>query len=616
MKSLWRVAAMMMAAVWLMGASIARAQGPEEATAETLRGVVHLPGGSTLECIVKLTPGQNGQPAAGTIDIPMQGLSGSVLHDVAIGESGDMRFTLKPDGAGEGSWARFVCRRYGQHGELIGQMKQGVNRLAVTFTSETHRGGKAPVALTEPEAWRGVIHLPGGQTLNILVDLTPARDLPDGQSAAAATMSIPQQGLDKGVLHDVAFDSEQMRFVLRPEGAPQPAWAQFMVVRSSSGETGIGVIEQMGNTLPVEMERIIEGKPSRLSPQRPQTPKPPFPYTVREVTFPNDAAGITLAGTLTVPEGDGPHPAVVLISGSGPQDRNETIFGHEPFWVLADHLSRRGIAVLRFDDRGVGDSGGNPATATSVDFAGDVVAGMAFLKQQSGIDPRRIGLIGHSEGGIIAPMVAVEHPDDIAFIVLLAGTGVPGRDILILQSELMARATGMTDEQIAQTSRQLPALLDLIVADAPDEAIAASIRAMAEEQARAANLDPASPEGVAAIDGVVQQQTLQLASPWMRWFVKHDPRTVLKRVRQPVLALNGGLDMQVSAQQNLSAIAGALKEGGNTDITVTEIVGLNHLFQTARTGSVAEYAEIEETMSPLALDTIADWVRKRSGLGE
>lgn len=611
MKSLWRVTVLVVAAMWLAGA---RAQGPAEAPTETLRGQVHLPGGSTLDCTIRLTPGQEGQPDAGVIDIPMQGLSGSVLHDVVVSDIGDVRFTLKPDGAGEGAWARFVCRRYGLHGEMIGQMKQGINRLAVTLTSETHRGGKPPVALAEPEAWRGVIHLPGSQSLEFLVDFTPARDLPEGQSAAAATMSIPQQGLEKGDLHDVAFDSETMRFALRPEGAPQPAWAQFMAVRSTNGETAIGVIQQMGNTLPVEMERIIEGRASRLSPQRPQTPKPPFPYAVRDVTYPNEAAGITLAGTLTVPEGDGPHPAVVLISGSGQQDRNEAIFGHEPFRVLADHLSRRGIAVLRFDDRGVGGSGGNPATATSVDFAGDVVAGIAFLKQQPGIDPGRIGLIGHSEGGIIAPMVAVEHPDDVAFIVLLAGTGLPGREILILQSELMGRATGMNKEQIAQTGRLLPALLDLIVADAPDEAIAASIRAMAEEQARAADLDPASPEGVAAIDGVVQQQTLQLASPWMRWFIKHDPRPVLKRVRQPVLALNGGLDMQVAAAANLSAIAGALKEGGNTDITVTEIVGLNHLFQTARTGGVAEYAEIEETMSPLALDTIAEWVRKRSGL--
>jgi len=613
MKSLWRVMVLVTAAMWLMDA---RAQGPADASTETLRGQVHLPGGATLECTVRLTPGQEGRPDAGEIDIPMQGLSGSVLHDVATGDGGDLRFTLKPDGAGEASWARFVCRRYGQHGEVVGQMKQGLNRLAVTFTSESHRGGNPPLALTEAEAWRGVIHLPGGQTLEFQVNFTPARDLAEGQSAAAATMSIPKQGLENGALHDVAFDSSVMRFALRPEGAPQPAWAQFMVVRSPNGETGMGVIEQMGNTLPVEMERIIEGRPSRLSPQRPQTPKPPFPYAAREVTYPNDEAGITLAGTLTVPEGDGPHPAVVLISGSGPQDRNETIFGHEPFRVLADHLSRRGIAVLRFDDRGVGGSGGSPATATSVDFAGDVVAGIEFLKKQPGIDPRRIGLIGHSEGGIIAPMVAVKHPEDVAFIVLLAGTGVPGRDVLILQSELMARATGMTEEQIAQTSRQLPGLLDQIVADAPDEAIAASIRAMAEEQARAADLDPASPEGVAAIDGVVQQQTLQLASPWMRWFVKHDPRTVLKQVRQPVLALSGGLDMQVSAEQNLSAIAGALREGGNADFTVTEIVGLNHLFQTARTGSVAEYAEIEETMSPLALDTITNWVRKRSGLGE
>jgi pimeloyl-ACP methyl ester carboxylesterase len=312
---------------------------------------------------------------------------------------------------------------------------------------------------------------------------------------------------------------------------------------------------------------------------------------------------VELAGTLTLPEGAGPFPAALLISGSGAQDRNEEVFGHKPFLVLADHLTRAGVAVLRVDDRGVGGSGGSFADATSEDFADDARAGLRFLRTRGEIDTNKIGLIGHSEGAIIAPMVAATS-EEVAYVVLLAGPGVPGDELLVRQQELLSRAAGMDDEQVATIVAKQTELLELVEAQAEEGPLRDAVRELVRAQLGAA----AEPESV---EQATAQATLTVTGPWFRYFVSHDPRASLRALKVPVLALIGEKDLQVDPRQNLPEIRKALQAGGNPDFTVEELEGLNHLFQQASTGAIGEYYRLEESFNPDALATIASWISSR-----
>jgi uncharacterized protein len=369
----------------------------------------------------------------------------------------------------------------------------------------------------------------------------------DGGLTASA--DSPDQGVRGIPVESIGY--EEGRLVLELPSVQARFEGRLM------GENEIeGSWSQGGAALPLELERVEEV----VGPNRPQEPEPPFPYVAEAVRYPNLDAGIHLAGTLTLPEGDGPFPAVALISGSGAQNRDSEVFGHRIFLVLADHLTRQGIAVLRSDDRGVGESEGIFQEATSRDFAGDAAAAVAYLRARPEIAPEAVGLVGLSEGGMIAPMVAAES-DDVAFIVLMAGPGLTGEEILHLQADLISRAMGVTPE---------------------------------------------------TREGWITSQKSTAGGPWFRFFLVHDPRPVLRQVRVPVLALNGELDLQVPPAENLGAIEAALREGGNPDFTVRELPGLNHLFQTATTGSPMEYAQIEETMSPKAMDMVARWILERT----
>jgi hypothetical protein len=355
-----------------------------------------------------------------------------------------------------------------------------------------------------------------------------------------------------------------------------------------------GAFTQMGNPMPLVLKRVKDQ--AALEPRRPQNPVKPYPYREEDATYANKDAGNTLAATLTIPPGKGPFPAVLLIVGSGPHDRDETVFGHKPFLVLSDYLTRKGIVVLRADKRGIGKSTGDLAIATTADFASDVEAGVAYLKSRPEVDSHKIGLIGHSEGGIIAPMVAARNPD-VAFIVLMAGSGVPGDQIIVEQLRLIEQAGGASKEKIAK-----------------DVANEQELLALVEKEKDDAVLDKELHEKLAA-DGMpdVQMggQIKAMSSPWYRYFLTYDPATALRKVACPVLAINGAKDLQVPPALNLSAIRKALEEGGNKHFEVDELPGLNHLFQTAKTGAPGEYGEIEETISPAALDKIATWVLKQ-----
>jgi pimeloyl-ACP methyl ester carboxylesterase len=354
-------------------------------------------------------------------------------------------------------------------------------------------------------------------------------------------------------------------------------------------------------SLPLQLKRLEKLEEAR----RPQEPKKPYPYKEEEVSFENKAVGITLGGTLTTPETGSPFPAVVLITGSGPENRNEEVFGHKPFLVLADYLTRQGIAVLRCDDRGVGKSGGDSHTATTVDLATDAQASFEYLKTRKDIDPKRIGLLGHSEGGVIAPIVANETPD-VAFVVLMAGTGLPGDSILMLQSWLAAKAEGAADTTLAKNAVVERTTLNIVKNERDTAVAAAKLRPLLKQEM--AQMSPNDSQALNSSDQAVEQEVKQVLSPWFRYFVSYDPRPALMKLKQPVLAINGSKDVQVAPKENLAAIEAALKAGGNKDYLVKELPGLNHLFQTANTGGVSEYAKIEETISPSALSVMGDWI--------
>lgn len=340
---------------------------------------------------------------------------------------------------------------------------------------------------------------------------------------------------------------------------------------------------------PTTFTRLAAGQ-TVAEPRRPQTPVKPYPYREEQVSYPGGGGGVRLAGTLTLPEGKGPFPAVVLIAGSGANGRDEKVFGHALFLVLADHLTRHGVAVLRFDKRGVGQSTGDFATATSTDFAADTEAGAAYLRSRPEIDRRRIGLIGHSEGGVIAPMVADRDPA-IAFLVLMAGPGVRGDQIIMAQSRAIAAASGAPPAALDAGQAMQRRFLDALMAAKDQSAAETAVRAV---------LKGAMP------DAAIEAQVKVATSPWYRSFIAYDPAPALQHLRIPVLALIGSKDLQVPADQNLPALRAAL--AGDPRAEVAELPGLNHLFQEATTGAPTEYGQIEQTLSPRALDRISSWI--------
>ena len=374
---------------------------------------------------------------------------------------------------------------------------------------------------------------------------------------------------------------------------------------NDQGDEMNGVLYQGPASLPLVLKRVAD----LPTINRPQDPKKPYPYDEEEVSYRNEKDNIKLAGTLTIPRGGGSHPAVVLITGSGAQDRNETIAGHRPFLVLADHLTRNGIAVLRVDDRGVGGSEPGSPTATSENYAGDVLAGVQFLKTRKEINPKKIGLIGHSEGGMIAP-IAAARSTDVAFIVLLAGAGQRGEEVIYSQTELIQKAMGTDAEVITQANALQKRIHAIVKAQEDGKRIGELVN---EDVTRfVAGLNESQRKAFVPIESTIKALSPMYQTAWFRYFIMFDPTPVLKKVTVPVLALNGEQDLQVPWKENLDLIAAALKAGNNKDFTTKSFPKLNHLFQTSQTGALSEYGKIEETMSPEVLNTISEWILKRT----
>lgn len=363
-----------------------------------------------------------------------------------------------------------------------------------------------------------------------------------------------------------------------------------------------GSFVQNGFTFPLNLTR---GLVEKLALKRPQEPQKPYPYYSEDVRFENTKDTVALYGTLTLPNKEGQFPAVVLISGSGPQNRDEELMGHKPFLVLSDYLTRNGFAVLRYDDRGTAKSKGIFSKGTSFDFSNDAEAAFNYLLSRKEIIPNKIGLMGHSEGGLIAPMIAARN-NNVGFIVLLAGTGLPGDQIMLLQQELIARADGAKESDIEKTRSTNKAVFDIVRKNENTDIIKADITAYIKNESEKDTSLKTSLN--MSVDEYIKSMVKQITSPWFMYFLTYDPRLALTKVKCPVLAINGEKDLQVPPKENLAAIKKALKKAGNKNVVIKELPGLNHLFQECKTGSPEEYGDIEQTFSPIALEEIFKWI--------
>ena len=431
--------------------------------------------------------------------------------------------------------------------------------------------------------WKGDLDIQG-MKLPLVLHITPAGD------SFTATMDSPAQGA-KGIKADttewingqfsLVINNIRLRYVGKLVGADSIA----------------GTFTQMNTSLPLGLARI---KDSAFVYNRPQTPRPKFNYKGEDVTIKNEEQGNLLAGTLTTPYHKSNFPVVVMITGSGAQDRDETLFEHKPFLVIADHLTNNGIGVLRMDDRGVGGSEKGKENATSADFATDISSAVNFLVKKG---YKKIGLVGHSEGGMIAPMVAVQNKN-VKFIVTMAGPGIPVDSLMLIQNREVSKTSGVSAEKISENiaaSREIFSLLKNYSGNDIKTALKTKLKTW---------LDADTARSEDQKEKFISQQIVQVTSPWFLYFIKFNPDIFLSQVKVPVLAINGAKDVQVAAKENLSGIEKSLQKAGNKNFEVVELPGLNHLFQEAKTGAVSEYATIEQTISPTVLKLMTDWILK------
>jgi hypothetical protein len=439
--------------------------------------------------------------------------------------------------------------------------------------------------------WLGALKTTGSGELRVVFRIQEG-----GEGKLVAFLDSPDGGVTGIPVDEVTLEGVNLRLVIKSIGSI------FDGTINVDGSIIEGEWTQENSSFPLTLKRV-ENVPETL---RSQEPQKPYPYQEKEVFYDNTGAGIELAGTLTFPGSGGPFPAVLLIQGSGPQDRNGSVFGHHKLLVLADYLTRSGLAVLRFDKRGVGGSTGEISGASYPDLSGDVMAGIEYLKSRKEIDSKRIGLVGHDEGGIIAQLVAAESPD-VAFMVMMAGPGIKGDKERVLQMTGLFRAGGAGEEKVAALGSWLESMFAVVNQEKDDSIAATRIRELYVKM----SLDDKKLLGLSKV--VLEGEIRQFLGPYFRETLSYDPGPVLMKVKCPVLAIIGSKDLQVPSAENLPAIQEALDTGGNRNYTVKELPNLNHQFQTAETGTPNEYAKIEETISPEALKFIADWIVAQTG---
>jgi len=539
-------------------------------------GALKTPRGD-LALIVHITQGSGGALAA-ALESPDQGPGEMQASEIAVA-GGHLAWKVASIGASyAGDWD--ASKKQWQ-----GTFNQGGADLPLVLTAGLPPA--KPVIKGLDGRWEGAIAV-NGSSLRLVVRIAT------GKRGTAANLDSPDQlayGIPIGNLvhagQAVSLDVPAVK-------------AHYAGTLSADGSRLDGTWTQPGLTGTPVTFALSKVSANGGAPSRPQTPKPPFPYKSEDVAFDNPVEKeVHLGGTLTLPEGKGPFPAAVLITGSGAQDRDETLLGHKPFAVIADYLTRHGIAVLRFDDRGVGKSTGNYAAATSADLATDANAAADYLMTRPEIRHDAIGFIGHSEGGMIGP-IAMASNDKIAFLVMLAGPGTALDKLMLSQRRLIGSQMGMSELQLDRAEPIMAAVFHAVANGETPEAGRTAARAV---------LTPAAMTMLGATGANPDVILDQVTGPWFSYFLKYDPAPNLRRIKVPLLALDGSLDRQVPAKENLPAIKAATS--GNPDATTIELPGLNHLFQTAKTGAVGEYADIEETMAPIALETMTAWLTKR-----
>ncbi|MCG2617924.1 alpha/beta hydrolase [Terrimonas sp. NA20] len=442
--------------------------------------------------------------------------------------------------------------------------------------------------------WEGKIAV-GGNGLTFVINVTD-----NGRGGLTATADSPDQGVF-GIKCDSAwFAGTEITVELKSLNASYKG-------RLSGDTTLVGTFSQ-GMEIPLNLTKTSAAPAAK----RPQEPRPPFPYKSEEIVYHDPKGARQYGATITIPQGKGPFPAALLITGSGPQNRDEEVFGHKAFAVLADALTRNGFVVLRVDDRGIGKTTGPFSGATTADFADDARTGLQYLQSRPEVNKKKTGMIGHSEGGMIAPMVAANR-DDIDFIVLLAGPGVPVSQLMADQNAAIFRQAGMSEpaitsyidiytnvaKHIVSTTDSLTALnksIELIRSWRlkTDTALLRELRVNGDETDR---------EMATAFASAMRDN-------WFRYFYSFDPTGYLQNLRCKVLALNGSKDIQVLSSANLPAIEASLKKSKSRSFIVKEMPGLNHLFQTCKTCSTTEYGQLEETFAPAALEEINNWLNK------
>ncbi len=436
--------------------------------------------------------------------------------------------------------------------------------------------------------WEAIIDSNGTKLRQIL-------RISSGAWGTNALMDSPDQYVSNIVLTNLARQGRLVRFSLGRGGA-----AQFEGLLSEDGDVLTGAIKATGQQSPMSFTRT-QAVADSAPPNRPQNPKGPLPYRQEEVAFDNpNVPDVHLFGTLTLPQGKGPFPVAIMIAGTGQHDRDETLDGHKPFLVIADHLTRNGIAVLRFDERGAGKSTGAAYDATSGDKASDANAAFAYLLGRADIRKDAIGFIGHSEGGLIGP-IAMASNDKVAFLVSLAGPATDMMDLVRSQREIMLAGEGASQEQLRRSeSFSTATWKTLAAAETPEAGRKALLALLTPETKASLGLPPET-------DSALLLRDLMRARVW--YLAHYDPVPNLARIKVPVLALNGSLDRQTEPRTNLEAWRKRLTR--SRDVTIVELPGINHMFQHAKTGGRGEYRDIEETFDPATLTLISDWIGKR-----
>lgn len=575
----WRAArgaGLLAIAAFLALALFAPAAHAEESWTGDWHGTIATPTGG-LRLILTIRTGAGGALSAELESIDQAPGQKIPVIPIAIA-NGRMTFSIPAIGATyDGAWQ-------GETNRFHGIFHQGAD---VPLDFERGAGAANPVVAGLDGRWQGSINRNG-------VDLRLILRISTGIHGTIASLDSPDQMAMGVPIAGLAREGRTVSFNIPVTSS------HYDGLLALDGSRIDGIWRRQGYPdAVVDFVRAEQGAAGRPR-LRPQTPRPPFPYRSEEVHFANPrGAGVTLAGTLTLPDGHGPFAAAILITGSGPQDRDETLLGHKPFAVLADFLTRHGIAVLRYDDRGVAGSTGTQAGATSADFATDANAAFAYLRTRREIAPGAIGFVGHSEGGMIGPLAAMDN-QQVGFLVLMAGPGTDIPSLMEAQRRAIGQSMGVSAAELDRTAPVEATLFSISASDRSDaDARAAARAALSDDVLTAAGIPPAQRD--AMIERVMD--------PWFRYFARYDPAPALRRIRVPVLAINGSLDRQVVPAANLAAIRAALAQ--DRDVTITELPGLNHLFQTAHTGGVGEYADIEETMAPSALATIAEWINHR-----